>query len=165
MSDNWRPSQTASAVCNQDFILLETFSGYRRKLRDVTVPGNFLDPSVSDAALGTAVIRALAASRQIPPEEFGTFFDVRAGAEHEKRWVSDLKGRFGYKTKRELFRNLMSVSVSLRDDRIEFMPFRQDGVGCWIRTNDDGIQDVVIDANSEPSDVGKALRQAFANSR
>lgn len=79
--------------------------------------------------------------------------------------MSDLKRRFGYKTKRELFRNLMSVSVSLRDDRIEFMPFRQDGVGCWIRTNDDGIQDVVIDANSEPRDVGKALRQAFANCR
>jgi hypothetical protein len=111
----------AEVVCNNDFVCVDTFSGYRGGTdRDPKGKQNLLLPDASDVELGNAVLDALAYSRWAlaAPREGSTYpagveFDVSLYDYETKYpiWVNALMEHYGYKTKRALFKGMKRVSI------------------------------------------------------
>lgn len=155
----FKPSARVS--CNGDFILVETMSGFRRIRTDPNVPSHLLPTDANDAALGQALLDALKQSRRIEFEEVAAFFDLTTATADYERHVKELMDRFGYKSRRALFKNMMRVSINRDADKIALVPMRHHDLEGWGREKDDGIEDVVIPAGSAPAELGAALRLAF----
>lgn len=165
----------ACAKNNGDFICVETWSGYRGGSDlDYKAKQHLLAPDVSDEALGIAVLDALAHSRFVlpapragstyPPNlEFDMILcDYKLKAERYTKWVTDLMAHYGYKTKRALFKNMHSCGIDQYSDSIKIRPSHHEKLEAWGREKDDGIEDVIIPANSIPVEIGAALRLAFS---
>ena len=145
----------AFAKSNQDFSLIETVSGYRGAAAlDPKGIQRFLAPDASDEELGLAVIDALAHSRWVlpaprsgssyPPEvEFDLeLYDYKKVAERYAAWTKDLMARYGYKTKRALFKNMKSCAIERKGGTITIRPSHHEKLEAWDREKDDGIEDV-----------------------
>lgn len=164
----------AGAKNNGDFICIETWSGYRSSNLDPKGKQHLLSPDVSDEALGVAVLDALAFSRfvlpaprtdvwQHPDAEFDKeLYDYKLGIERHAKWIADLMSHFGYKTKRALFKNMHSCDIERKEGSITIGPTHHEKLEAWSREKDNGIEDVVIPADSTPSEIGAALRLAFS---
>jgi hypothetical protein len=94
----------ASAYQNQDFIYIETHSGYRGTAVDPDGVQILLPPDASNEDLGKASLAALSKSRIIDISEIATFFDLDKTTKNYNNWVADLMNKYGYKTKRALFK-------------------------------------------------------------
>jgi len=108
----------------------------------------------------------LALSRFLPPEERSeedlALFDRDAVSERYLEWVRSLMTTYGYKTKRELFKDMKNCSIECRNGTIIIGPSCHDRLEGW---SGDGIRQedhVVIRADGPVADVGAALRLAFA---
>jgi len=118
----------------------------------------------ADLDAGRAVLEALSNSRQISMDEIPQFFDLDRTNRVYKEWILDLIVRYGYKTKRALFKDMKSVSIRLNPSQtiMTLAPSHHDRLESWIRTKSDGIEDVVVPADSSPAEIGAALRLAFS---
>lgn len=154
----------AAAFFNGDFYLIETWSGYRASGRDLTGKKHMLEPGASVDALGIAVLDALSHSRFLSLEELEEFFDYKKGQESYEGWVQALIGQHGYKSRRALFKNMASCGIRVMVDEgvMSIGPSRHEQLEAWGREKDDGIEDVVIAADSSAATVGEALRLAFS---
>jgi hypothetical protein len=163
----------ANAKSNGDFILVETFSGYTSSMRDPIGKQHFLAPDANDEELGFAVLDALAHSRFVlpaprtdvwihPEASFDMeLYDYRQTAARYAAWTNDLMARYGYKTKRALFKTMKSCSIESKGGVVTISPSHHEKLEGWGREHDDGIEDVVIPADNTPSEIGAALRLAF----
>lgn len=165
----------ASAKGNGDFIFIQTDSGYRGGMNvDYKGAKYFLSPEVSDAALGEALLDALSRSRFVlptpqpgsvyPPEvEFDKeLYSNEKSNERYQQWIEDVMKRYGYKTKRALFKNMKNCSVEVADSIVTIRPWHHEKLEGW---NGDGIRRedyVVLSVNGTPTEIGAALRLAFS---
>lgn len=169
------PGAWTAVISNGDFICAETLSGYRSgTVRDPKGKQNFLDPEATDEALGIAVLDAMASSRFVvaeprsdvwihPEVEYDKdLFDHQKTAERYADWVKRLMERYGYKTKLNLFRKMKNCYVKRERDEIVICPSHHEKPEAWGRTKGDGIEDVIIPADSTPAEIGAALRLAFS---
>src|SRR5688500_7021684 len=88
----------ACAICNADFICIETFSGYVSGRRDPKGKQHLLPPDASDEILGLAILDALEHSRFVlgaprtdvwihPDVEYDTsLYDYKQGIERYAAW-------------------------------------------------------------------------------
>lgn len=157
-----KPCKWAAAKLNQDFFCIETYSGYRSYGRDPEGAQHLLDLNANDEAIGFALQDALAKSRFLTLEQVDDFFDYQKNQPQYEAWVQALMQRYGYKTKRALFKSMMSCSIELMDEVITIRPSHHDKLEGWGREDGDGIEDVVIPANSSYEEIGAALRLAFS---
>jgi hypothetical protein len=123
----------AEVVCNNDFICVDTFSGYRGGTdRDPKGKQNLLPPDASNAEPGPAVLDSLAHSRwALPALREGMTFP--AGVEFDMSicdyktnypvWMNALMERYGYRTKRALFRGMKNVGIANKNGVLTFIPF------------------------------------------
>ena len=162
----------AEVVCNNDFICVDTYSGYRGgDRRDPKGKQNLLPPDASDVALGEAVLDALAHSRWVLPESMKEDTDP-AGVEYDSSlydyktnypiWVNALMERYGYKTKRALFKGMKRVGIANENGVITMRPshhYRLEGWEAGDLTEEDYV---VIPATSPPEEIGAALRLALS---
>ncbi|WP_156876972.1 contact-dependent growth inhibition system immunity protein [Paludibacterium yongneupense] len=135
---------------------------------------HLLKPTIDGESLGVAVMDALTCSRWVlgsprpgmtfPPEvEFDSdLYDNKQGADRYSVWIETLMERFNYKTKRALFKNMMNCNISIREGVMTIGPTHHEKLEGWGREKDDGIEDVVISADSTPVEIGAALRLAFS---
>jgi hypothetical protein len=155
---SWNPR--ASAENNGDFIHVETYSGYRLALADPMAKEYYLEADAADEALGKAALDALAQSRALTLEQST---QLRATSEERyEKWVKSVMAKYGYKTRRALFKNMKSCGIECCEGRITIRPSNHEKLEGW---SGDGIskQDhVVIPADSAPEEVGAALRLAFS---
>lgn len=160
----------AAVVCNADFICVETWSGYRGGTdRDPKGKQHLLSPDASDLALGEAVQDALAHSRWVLPSRRegvtypeGVEFDMSACdfKVNYPAWMSALMERYGYKSKRALFKDMKSVSIESKDGVLTLTPSHHAKLEAW-----EGIGEgakVVIPVASPPEEMGAALRLALS---
>lgn len=162
----------AEAVCNGDFICVDTFSGYRSSRRDPKGKQILLSPDTSDEVLGLAVLDALAHSRFVlgaprtdvwvhPEVEFDMdLYDHRRVAERYAAWTKALMERYGYKTKRALFKDMKNCHIHREGDVITMHPSHHEKLEHW--GGGDGIEKLVIPADSTPEKIGASLRLAFS---
>lgn len=156
----------AVAYQNQDFINIETHSGYRRKAADPDGVQILLPPDASNEDLGKATLAALSKSRIIDISEIGTFFDLDNTMKNYNNWVADLMNKYGYKTKRALFKNMMSCSIEIRNGVLTLSPTHHEKLEAWGRVK--GLTDfekVVLPINSTAEEIGAGLRLAFSRCR
>lgn len=152
---------------NQDFILVETSSGWGRYTADPQGLEIYLKPDVGNIELGQAVLDALAKSRAVHSKDDLDLFDWRKIEARYQAWIEQVKQRYGYKTKRAMFKEMMSCRIELnpKRNRLELVPLIHNRLEGWTREKDDGIEDIVIPATSTPEQIGAALRLAFSRCR
>lgn len=162
----------ADALCNGDFILIGTRSGYTSGTRgDYKGAQIFLSVDVDDITLGKAVQDALAKSRWVlgiprlgsvyhPYVEFDSdLYDYKKSAEHYVAWVSMLMERYGYKTKRALFKGMMSCSIDKKQGFIKVWPSHHVKTEAWEGTD---AEPVVLPDTATAEEIGAALRLGFS---
>lgn len=110
-------SAWANAKINKEFICVKTYSGYGSTQADPKGVEHFLSPDVADEELGLAVLDALAHSRFVLPRPRqdvwinpeATFdmelYDLDLHMQRYDQWVNSTLKRYGYKTKRALFKD------------------------------------------------------------
>lgn len=166
-------SAWAGAIYNGDFICVETYSGYRSSRSDPKGTQHLLIPDVSCEVLGVALLDALAHSRFVLPEprsdvwvhpeaEFDSdLYDYKRGIERYAEWTKALMKRYGYKTKRALFKNMKSCNIESQNGTITIRPSYHEKLEMW---SGDGISkdDYVVIPASSPAEIGAALRLAFS---
>jgi hypothetical protein len=155
---HWKPSSTA--LTNGDFISIEAYSGYSMLIADPKATEYLLEPEISDKALGDVVLNSLKQSRFLSIEE-ATELRIN-GKENYENWVKKIMTKYGYKTKRALFKNMKNCSLDLRNNIILIEPTNHEKLEAW---GGDGISEsdyVKIPADSPPEAIGKALRLAFS---
>lgn len=174
MMNNVVKMQWAGVVLNKELLCIKTYSGYRSCRADHRGVMYLLTPDASDEVIGEALLDALSKSRFVLPEPRSdvwihpeaTFdselYDFDATAQRYKDWISHLMSRYGYKTKRALFKGMKSCSVENREGQITIRPSRHEKLEGWGDTGKGGGDHVVISANSSPDQVGFALRLAFS---
>lgn len=165
----------ANAYRNGDFLSIETWSGYRgMDRRDHKGKQNFLVPDAVDAVAGEAVLDALAHSRWVlgVPREGSTYpagvefdsdlYDYKLNIEQYTAWTKALMDRYGYKTKRALFKDMENCHIAVKDGIMKIVPLRHTKLEQWegLGPNDAGA--VEISADGSPAEIGAALRLAFA---
>ncbi len=152
----------ASAINNGDFILIETWSGNGMTGSDPKGKQFFLNLDANDYTLGKAVIETLSVSRILTIEEAYDFFDYKWREEIYKEWVQFLMNRYGYKTKRALFKNMNDCAIWIFENKITFHPKHHEKLEAWGATENGTKDDVIIPADSKPEEIGAALRLAFS---
>ncbi|WP_091865642.1 contact-dependent growth inhibition system immunity protein [Methylobacterium brachiatum] len=165
----------AHAWHNKDFILIQTYSGYRGGTNgDFKGKTNYLEPDATDEVLGSAVQDAMAHSRWVlpAPREGTTYpegveFDADLGdwkisKERFELFVKNVMRKYRYKTKGTLFQDMKNCSIEKKNGQIKFMPMHHEKFDRWSRTKGDGIEDFIIPDTSTNAEIGAALRTAFS---
>jgi hypothetical protein len=153
----------ASAYHTKEFLCVDTYSGLGRVGRDPAFPPHLLPPDAEDKLIGEKILQALSDSRTLNElKERIAFFDLEKGKEQYAAWIATLMGKYGYKTKRALFKDMKNCGIHCVNGVITISPTRHEKLEGWGRTKGDGIEDVILPANSSPADIGAGLRLALS---
>ena len=149
----------ATVKINEEFIDITACAGYRACYLDPEAWSVQLAPDEDDNKLGKTVVEALNASRFLEPRE--AFTMQAASPQQYELWVNGLVERFGYRSRRSMFKRMKSCSVTRSDGVILFKPLRHHKLESW---SGDGIPEenhVEIPADLSPTEIGAALRIAL----
>ena len=152
----------AQAESNSDFICVETYSGYRSSALDPEGKQHLLAPDASDELLGLAVQDSLSHSRFLPVEAVPAFFGYRAVAHRYVEWVKALMERYGYKTKRALFKNMKTCGIECCSGVITIRPTNHEKLEGWSGEGISKDDFVIVPEDNPPAVIGAALRLAFS---
>ncbi|AWK42761.1 DUF1436 family protein [Photorhabdus laumondii subsp. laumondii] len=165
MNADFKQGLNARVKFNGDFYSVQTYSGNGLLGADPSGSNYLLQPIVSDQELGKAVLDALSKSRVIPLDKYGDYFDHDVNAEQYKNWITEMMGSYNYRSKRQLFKKMLSCGICMLDGQITIRPSCHEKLEGW---SEDGISEadyVIIPADSSPAEVGAALRLAFSRCR
>ncbi|EEZ4403502.1 TPA: CdiI family contact-dependent growth inhibition immunity protein [Escherichia coli] len=150
----------ASVYCTKEFLLIETQSGFGRTSSDPLFPPHLLQLDANDQCVGEAVLQALSNSRTLVNlEDRIVFFDREKGKEKYTAWIEMLMDRYGYKTKRALFKDMKHSIIHLTNGEITISPMRHEKLEAW-----EGLElseNVIITVDNSPSEIGEGLRLAL----
>ncbi|WP_313117511.1 contact-dependent growth inhibition system immunity protein [Ectopseudomonas guguanensis] len=163
----------ADAGVNKEFIYVKTYSGYRSSRADPKGVEHHASLDVSDQDLGAMVLDALAHSRFVLPEPRkdvwihpeATFdvdlYDYDLTIQRYNQWIDNTLGRYSYKNKRALFKDMKKCSIESKDGQIVIRPSHHEKLEAWSGKGVSESDYVIIPSGSGPSDIGAALRLAF----
>ena len=150
--------QQADVNRTDRFLCVQPMSGYRIVQQEDDGYTIYLPPNASDEALGQALLECLDRSRFIwPPDPH--FDDWRRYMPLHKNWQKDFMQRYGYKTKREAYRNMDWCRVKRSEGRISLQPHKRDKPEYFRDLPPE--RTVVIPATADATATGGALRQAL----
>lgn len=155
---SWR----AGIYWNHEFLCVLAQSGRGRVQDDPDSAQHLLSLSVDNETLGLAVQDALAHSRLLTMEEIAAFFNLTNSKARYDAWALSLMGRYGYKTRRALFRRMLICGARQQDDIITFSPSRKDRLEAWEGLGKEA--QVEVATNSNAAEIGAALRLAMSRS-
>ncbi|MDN0122890.1 contact-dependent growth inhibition system immunity protein [Yersinia aleksiciae] len=152
----------ASCYCTNEFLSVDTDSGLGLVGRDPLFSPHLLPPGADDGTIGEAVLLALSNSRTLSLEEYADFFDLEKGKEQYAAWIAMLMEKYGYKTKKSLFKDMKSCSIHCVNDLIMISPTHHEKLEAWSGKGIKESDHVAISANSLPAEIGAALRLAIS---
>lgn len=151
----------ASCYCTNEFLLIETQSGLGRTSADPLFPPNLLPPDADDQFTGEIILQALSNSRTLSKlEDRVVFFDLEKGKEKYAAWTARLMDKYGYTTKRALFKDMNHCIIHYVNDIITISPMRHEKLEAW-----EGLEqseDVILSLDSKPTEIGAGLRLALS---
>jgi hypothetical protein len=153
--------QWAAAYSNEDFLSVETCSGYRQFATDPEGKMILLSLTVSNEELGASILDALSASRFLKLEEISTFFDLTITNQTYDEWVELLIGKYGYKSKRELFKKMKHCLIERVERVITIKPTNHEKLEVWSGKGIGKDDYEVLDAKATSADLGAALKRCF----
>lgn len=140
------------------FISVEPLSGYRIIQREDDGYVIYLEPNASDEALGRALLEVLTRSRYIfPPDP--AFSEAERYVQCYHNWQKDFMTRYGYKTKRDAYKNMDWCRVKRSEGKISIKPHQRDKPEYFFDLPPE--KSVVIPATDDAVAVGAALRLAL----
>ncbi|WP_456311304.1 contact-dependent growth inhibition system immunity protein [Serratia proteamaculans] len=153
----------ASVYYTKEFLCIDTYSGLGRVARDSVFPSRLLPPDAEDELVGAQILQALSNSRTLNAlEERVAFFDLEKGKEKYAAWIAILMEKYGYKSKKALFKDMKNCGIHLVKNVITISPTRHEKLEAWGRTKGDGIEDVTLSTDSSPAEIGAGLRLALS---
>lgn len=151
--------QCADINRTERFICVQPLSGYRMIQPEDDGYVFYLAPDVSDDALGEALLEALDRSRFIVPPNEPEFFKWERYVQCRRNWQQDFMHRYGYKTKRDAYRNMDWCRVKRAEGRISITPHKRDTPEYF--TDLPADRTVVIPETRDAATAGAALRKAL----
>ena len=94
-------------------------------------------------------------------EQRALLFHPDAVALSYAAWIERLMRFGGYKTKRALFKDMLSCMIEQEDDTITMRPSRHEKLEAWSGEGFTEGDNVLVDADASPDQIGAALREAF----
>ena len=142
---------------NEEALIVQTCSGLGLTAIDHLYPPNILPLDTDNGTLGTTVLQALANSRTFvyDSSEDQDFFDTEKFRQRYEDWVANLCGNLGYKTRRALFKNMMSGDIWLHNGCLKISPSRHVKLETWDAIDAD---DVILSLDNSPEEIGSGLR-------
>lgn len=120
----------------------------------------YLPPDADDDALGAALLKALDKSRFILPDDDPALLKVERYRQCDRNWEKDFMRRYGYKTKRDAYKNMNWCRVKRCEGKVTIQPHhRRDKPGEWRWLPPE--QHIVISETRDVAVVGAALRLAL----
>ncbi|HEY4468701.1 MAG TPA: contact-dependent growth inhibition system immunity protein [Klebsiella sp.] len=153
----------ANAFVTNEFLNIETYSGLGMTGRDPLFPSHLLLPHIDDKSLGEEILQALFDSRTLTElADRVEFFDLEKGKEQYAAWTAMLMEKYGYKSKRALFKNMKKCGVHLTNNVITIRPSFHEKLEAWSGGKISEADYVVLPADSSPSEIGAGLRLALS---
>lgn len=153
----------ASCYCTNKFLCIDTYSGLGRVGRDPMFPSRLLLPDAGYEIIGEQILQALSDSRTLNVlEERVAFFDLERGKEHYAIWTAMLMEKYGYKSKKSLFKDMKNCGIHYVNGVITISPTRHEKLESWGKTKGDGIEDVVLPIDSTLAEIGSGLGLALS---
>jgi hypothetical protein len=140
------------------FVSIRPLSGYRIIQPEDDGYVIYLAPDANDETLGGALLETLARSRFIfPPDP--DFSEAERYLRCIRNWQKDFMQRFGYKTKREAYRNMDWCEATRSEGTILIQPHKRDTPEHFRDLPPE--MTVAIQATDDSVAVGAALRLAL----
>ncbi|WP_301818793.1 contact-dependent growth inhibition system immunity protein [Neisseria maigaei] len=149
---------------NEEALIVQTCSGLGLTAIDHLYPPHILPLDTDNETLGTTVLQALANSRTFvydSPED-QDFFDTEKFRQRYEDWVANLCGNLGYKTRRALFKNMMSVDIWLHNGCLKISPSRHVKPEAWDAIDTDNV---ILSLDNSPEEIGTGLKLALSRCR
>ena len=160
--EKFRVKKWAAVYANDDFICVETCSGMRSYAGDTSGKLLFVKLQDEPAVLGAALVEALSASRFLQPEELGSFFDPSSLELRYEEWVTGLLQRFGYTSRKALFKRMKHCAVDQSCGVITVRPTNHEKLEAWSGDGINESQYVQISEESSSQEIGKAVLLALS---
>jgi len=152
-------AQWADIHQTEKFISVEPLSGYSRALREDHGYVIYLAADATGDALGRALLEALGRSRFIWPRDEPEFFKWQRYMRCYRNWQKDFMRRYGYKSKRDAYKNMDWCRAKRSEGKISIQPHKRDKPEYWADLPPD--RTVVIPATTDAAAAGAALRLAL----
>lgn len=152
-------TQWANVHRTERLISVEPLSGYRMAYREEEGHVIYLPPDANDEALGLALLQALDQSRFIWPRDEPDFFKSERYMQCYRNWQKDFMRRYGYKTKREAYKNMDWCWAERSEGKISIQPHMRDKPEYFRDLPPD--KTVVVPATDNAARIGAALRLAL----
>jgi len=110
--------------------------------------------------LGRSIRVALNANKKIPPESLKEFIFSPITNDWMENRKKNIMKKYGYKTKKILFRNMRNVFVKLMDKEVVVSPTHQDGLDFSF-TGLKKVDDLIIDINCSDEELGRTVKLAY----
>ena len=163
MTFNQEQDYWAGYKANERALIIQTWSGFGRYAPDHLYPPHILPLDTDNGTLGTTVLQALANSRTLDNEaERIDFLKQESFKPRYEDWVANLCGNLGYKTRRALFKNMMSGDIWLHNGCLKISPSRHVKLEAWDAIDAD---DVILSLDNSPEEIGAGLRLALSRCR
>lgn len=127
---------------------------------DPLVEPEYLAPDADDAILGATLRQCLQLSRHIEMSEFQKMFKAGVFNQLDEARNQAAMQKYGYKTKRALYKNMRCCWISRFDEKIEVAPSHQKSLDSYT-ANKDGPEPLILDASASDAELGAALREGF----
>jgi hypothetical protein len=121
----------------------------------------FLAPDVDDATLGATLRLALAGSKRISAQEFIKLFESRVIHQLSEDRERETMQKYGYKTKRAMYKNMLCCWISVADGKIEIKPTRHKSLDSYSGISNNGPEIQCVPVTISDADLSAALREGF----
>lgn len=162
---NWFKKSESTLLADIDiskkFICIQTISSCGLRISDPDGVSEVLAVTELDGEIAKVLRRALTKSRHLTSREYEKLISGQENSELRKRFELWLK-KYGYKSKREYYRETKSISVEEKSGSLIFVPSHQDSLNGYTSTAGGSVDNVIIPAESSPEEIGKALRLALS---
>ena len=163
MTFNQEQDYWAGYKANERALIIQTWSGFGRYAPDHLYLPHILPLDTDNETLGTTVLQALANSRTLDNEaERIDFLKQENFKPCYEDWVAKLCRNLGYKTRRALFKNMMSGDIWLHNGRLKISPSRHVKLEAWDAIDAD---DVILSLDNSPEEIGAGLKLALSRCR
>jgi len=152
----------AAIYANEKFVCVQTCSGLRSTTSDPAGKLIFLHASPVPQELGRALQEALSLSRILTPEEIGQFFDLAAVEKRYEDWVAVMMEKFGYSTRRDLFKKMKHCIVECSNRVISIRPTFHEKSEAWSGKGIDKTDHVLISETASSHDLGEGALLAIS---
>ncbi|WP_197388766.1 contact-dependent growth inhibition system immunity protein [Ralstonia pseudosolanacearum] len=152
----------ANAYFNGNFFYICTMSQGVLDYVDPDAAPHYLEPGANDAEIGEALRSALRESKCVSTENFQSLFKSGVIQNAEQERSAGVMARYGYKTKRAMYKNMRCCWIKLQGGVIEIKPTFHKSMDSYAGLSSGGPE--IIHLRDAVSDVelGAALREGFA---